>query len=153
MSGLKKTAIVLVAVLAAAQLIRPDRTNPPTDASRTFQAQAETSDELGAILDRACRDCHSNGTVWHWYTQIAPVSWLMAAGVKKGRDAINFSIWGTYPPSQQRALLAMSCQDVASARMPGFYTWVRPETALSMADVETICAAARQTGTATAGSR
>jgi hypothetical protein len=33
-----------------------------------------TANGLGAILDRACSDCHSNGTVWPWYTQIAPVS-------------------------------------------------------------------------------
>ena len=88
---LKQAAVVFVIALAAAQLVRPDRTNPATDPSRTIGAHAGTASELVAVLDRACGDCHSNDTVWPWYTQIAPASWLMAYGVKEGRKAVNFS--------------------------------------------------------------
>ena len=138
-------ATVAVAVLfAAAQLIRPDRNNPPTDATRTIQAHVGTTSELVAVLDRSCRDCHSNNTVWPWYTQIAPLSWLMARGVAEGRKAVNFSEWASYPPDVQRTLLSVSCQDATSGKMPGPYTFVRPETKLSPHDIETICAAARQ---------
>jgi len=141
---LKRAALVFVAIVAMAQLIRPERANPPTDVSRTIQAQLGPTSGLVAVLDRSCRDCHSNGTVWPWYTQIAPVSWLMASGVATGRQAINFSEWAAYSPEQQRALLAASCDDVTSGKMPGPYTLLRPETRLSPKDVETICAAARQ---------
>jgi len=154
MSGaLKKAAVAFVVVLVGAQFVRPDRTNPPTDPSRTIQSQAGTASELGSILDRACGDCHSNETVWPWYTEVAPVSWLMALGVTKGREAVNFSEWAAYPPAQQRSLLAFSCQDVRTNRMPGPYTLVRPETKLSEADVETICAAGRIADIAESGSR
>jgi len=141
--GLKKTAVVFAVILIGAQFVRPDRTNPPTDVNSTIQSQPGTSPELGAVLDRACRDCHSNDTVWPWYTQIAPVSWLMALGVERGREAVNFSEWATYPQGQQLALLALSCQDATAGKMPGPYTLVRPETALSEADIATICAASR----------
>jgi hypothetical protein len=138
---LKQAAIIFIVVLAAAQLVRPERANPPTDVSRTIQAHVGTANGLGAILDRSCRDCHSNGTVWPWYTQIAPVSWLMAYGVSKGRKAVNFSEWGGYPPELQRAMLAASCQDVSTGKMPGPYTLLHPETRLSAQDIQTICAA------------
>jgi hypothetical protein len=141
---LMQAALVLVVVFAAAQLVRPERANPPTDVSRTIQAHVGTTSELAAILDRACRDCHSNGTVWPWYTQIAPVSWLMAYGVSKGRNAVNFSEWAAYPLHQQRATLVASCQDVSAGKMPGVYTLLHPEMRLSAQDIETICAAARQ---------
>jgi hypothetical protein len=141
---LKQAALVLVVVVAAAQLVRPERANPPTDASRTIQAHVGTSSELAAILDRSCRDCHSNGTAWPWYTQIAPVSWLMAYGVTKGRKAVNFSEWAAYPLDQQRAALVASCQDVSAGKMPGVYALLRPETRLSAQDIETICVVARQ---------
>ena len=138
-------ATVAVAVLfAAAQLIRPDRHNPPTDPSRTIQAHPGTARELAAVLDRSCRDCHSNNTVWPRYTQVAPLSWLMARAVADGRKAVNFSEWAGYPPEVQRTLLAVSCQDVSSGKMPGVYTLVRPETKLSPQDIDTICAGARQ---------
>lgn len=136
--------IVLVAAFAAAQLIRPDRTNPVTDASRTIQAQAGTTSALVAVLDRSCRDCHSNETVWPGYTQVAPLSWLMAYGVAQGRKAVNFSEWASYPPQRRRELLVASCQDASSGKMPGSpYTLLHPEAQLSARDIETICAAVR----------
>jgi hypothetical protein len=144
----KQAAIVFVAVLAAAQFVRFERANPPTDPSRTIQAQVGAVSGLVAILDRACSDCHSNSTVWPWYTQIAPLSWAMAYGVKEGRKAVNFSEWTTYQPEVQRKLLVASCQDAKNGKMPGSYTWLHPEMRLSSQDVETICGAARPAETA-----
>ena len=140
----KQAAVVFVIVFAAAQLVRPERANPATDATRTIQAHPGTTSELVAVLDRSCRDCHSNATVWPWYTQLAPLSWLMARGVAEGRKAVNFSEWAGYPPDVQRTLLSVSCQDVSNGKMPGPYTLLRPETRLSPQDIETICAAAHQ---------
>jgi heme-binding protein len=140
---LKQAAIVFVVIFAAAQLVRPSRANPRTDSSRTIQAH-ETTRGLATVLDRSCGDCHSNATVWPWYTQVAPVSWLMAYGVTKGRNAVNFSEWGSYSPEQQRILLGLSCQDASEGKMPGPYAWLRPETRLSAQDIAMVCAAARQ---------
>jgi hypothetical protein len=140
---LKQAAVILGVVFVAAQFVRPGRSNPTTEPGRTIQAHAGTTSELAAVLDRSCRDCHSNNTVWPWYTQIAPVSWLMARGVAEGRKAVNFSDWASYPPDVQRTLLSVSCEDARSGKMPGPYTLVRPETTLSPQDIETICAAAR----------
>ena len=150
---LKQAAGALVVVFAAAQLVRPDRTNPPTDITRTIQAQAGTSLELASVLNRSCRDCHSNGTVWPGYTRVAPLSWLMSYGVKTGRAAVNFSEWAGYPPELQRTLLSLSCQDASTGKMPGAYTLLRPETKLSPQDVETICAARRKADADAAGRR
>jgi hypothetical protein len=140
---LKQAAVVLVVVFAAAQFVRPSRTNPPTDGTRTIQADEATTG-LAAVLDRSCGDCHSNATVWPWFTHVAPLSWLMAYGVTKGRTVVNFSEWHSYSPGQQRILLGLSCQDASQGRMPGAYAWLRPETRLSAQDIATICAAARQ---------
>jgi len=141
---LKWAAVAVVAVFAAAQLIRPERTNPPTDEGRTIQAHAATASGLAAVLDRSCSDCHSNATVWPWYTEIAPLSWLMVYSVNEGRKVVNFSEWGSYQPERQRKLLSASCQTASEGKMPGPYTLVRPETKLSSQDIETICTAARQ---------
>jgi len=138
---LKQAAVVLVIAFAAAQLVRPERANPAIDATRTIRAHVGTTIELASVLDRSCRDCHSNATVWPWYTHVAPASWLMAYGVTKGRKAVNFSEWAAYSAEQQRLLLAVSCDDARSGKMPGPYTLLRPETRLSDRDIETICAA------------
>src|SRR3989442_300034 len=98
---LTQIALVLVTLFAAAQLVRPARTNPPTDPRHPIGAQVGTTSPLVPVLDRSCLDCHSNATVWPWYTEVAPLSWLMARGVSEGRKAVNFSEWSTYSPSQQ----------------------------------------------------
>ena len=141
---LKQAAVVLVVIFVASQLIRPDRTNPPTDTGRTIQAQAGTASGLAAVLDRSCRDCHSNNTVWPSYAQVAPLSWLMARAVAEGRKAVNFSEWAAYSPEQQRLMLAVSYDDATSGKMPGAYTFFKPDTRLSAQDIQTICAAARE---------
>jgi hypothetical protein len=71
MRRLKPIAVAFIVVFAAAQLVRPDRVNPPTDPSRTIQAHVASNSGLVAVLDRACGDCHSNATVWPWYTHVA----------------------------------------------------------------------------------
>ena len=141
---LKRVAVALIVVFAAAQLIRPGRANPPIDAQRTIQAHVATGSTLPAILDRACRDCHSNATVWPWYTQVAPLSWLMAYAVRQGRQVVNFSEWTAYAPAQQARLLAATCHAVTEGQMPGgAWTLLHPEARLSAQEIETICAAAR----------
>lgn len=140
---LKQGAVVFVVIFAAAQLIRPARANPPTDASRTIQAALGPASALPAVLDRACGDCHSNKAVSSWYTQVAPLSWLMASSVAKGREAVNFSEWAGYQPDVQRTLLSASCDDAMAGKMPGPYTLFRSDAKLSPQDIDTICAAAK----------
>lgn len=143
---LMQAAVVLVVLFAVAQLVRPPQTNRPIDPGRTLQAHAGTAPTLVAVIDRSCADCHSNVATTRWYTRVAPLSWLMAYSVGKGREALNFSEWGTYPPARQRQLLAAVCSDVSAGKMPGAYTMFRPETRLSPQDVETVCAAVQQIG-------
>ena len=107
---LTQAAVVFIVVLAAAQFVRPVRANPAIDVSRTIQAQAS---ELGAVLDRSCRDCHSNATVWPGYTQVAPLSWLMSYAVTKGREVVNFSEW-----NRSYELALYSGQSIRTGNMP-----------------------------------
>jgi hypothetical protein len=138
-----RVAAIAVVVLAAAQLIRPDHSSPATDPSRTIHAQRPADSSLATVLDRACNDCHSHQTRWPWYTQVAPVSWVMAYAVKEGRRAVNYSDWAAYSPERQRMLLLKSCQDVTAGRMPGgAWTTLHSEARLTNRDVDTICAAA-----------
>jgi hypothetical protein len=137
---LKQAALVLVIAFAAAQLIRPSHANPPIDPARAIPAQMAA---LQAVVDRSCGDCHTNATMWPSAAQVAPLSWLMARSISEGRKAVNFSEWTTYSRGVQRTLLSASCDDARSGKMPGPYTWVKPETRLSPQDIETICEAAR----------
>jgi hypothetical protein len=90
---LKRSGVVLVVLLALIQAVRPAKTNPPIDETKTMKANATMSAEVAAIFERACNDCHSNKTTWPWYSQIAPVSWLLVDDVNSGRKGLSLSEW------------------------------------------------------------
>ncbi len=66
-----------------------DHTNP-TVAGEPVWDSPQTAD----LFYRACGDCHSHQTVWPWYSNVAPVSWLVQRDVDEGREHFNVSQWG-----------------------------------------------------------
>src|SRR5258708_4794459 len=45
------------------------------------------------VFERACINCHSEKTHWPWYSQVAPVSWVVENDVKQARNHLNLSRW------------------------------------------------------------
>jgi hypothetical protein len=132
---LKWTAIVLASGFIIIQLVRPARTNPATDASRTIQSHIEVPANVDAILKRACNDCHSNETKWPWYSNIAPVSWLVNHDVNEGRRHLNFSEWGSYDERRADKKLDEIEEEVEHGGMPlPIYVSMHPEAKLSDED-------------------
>ncbi|MGA7671851.1 MAG: heme-binding domain-containing protein [Nitrolancea sp.] len=88
----------------------PPATNPVTwDSPQTKQLAME-----------ACGDCHSNQTTWPWYSNIAPMSWLVQEHVDHGRQILNFS---NFSPNQRGADRA--ARAVQNGSMPpGYYTLI-----------------------------
>ena len=133
---------VAIAALIVAQFIQPERTNPPADPSASFDAVAMPPRQVAAVIGRACRDCHSNQTVWPWYSRIAPVSWLVASDVKEGRAKLNFSQWNIYSPEMTGIRLGEIYKEVKNGGMPpAYYVPIHPETKVTPAEVSTICSA------------
>jgi Haem-binding domain len=84
--------IILITVFLLIQFIPlgKDHTNPPVVSEPKWDSP-QTRD----LAKRACFDCHSNDTIWPWYSNIAPVSWLVYYDAVGGRNRMNFSNWTT----------------------------------------------------------
>ena len=140
--GLKYGAGVFAAALIVSQFIQPERTNPAADPGASFEAVARPPREVAAVIGRACRDCHSNRTVWPWYSHVSPVSWLVAGDVKEGRAKLNFSQWNIYSPEMTSIKLGEICEEVKKGEMPPrYYLPMHPETKVTAAEVSAICSA------------
>jgi mono/diheme cytochrome c family protein len=63
-------------------------TNPPNTGEPPW-----SSPQTRELFRRACFDCHSNETGWRWYSNVAPVSWLVQRDVNGGRSHLNFTEW------------------------------------------------------------
>jgi cytochrome c551/c552 len=132
--------IVLVVLFLVIQFIRPARTNPPVDESQTIFARTQMTPQVAAILERSCRDCHSNKTVWPWYTNVAPISWWLTNHVNEGRQNLNLSEWGTLDRDRQDRKLRQICDEVSDGVMPlSSYLPMHPQARLSDQDKKTLC--------------
>jgi hypothetical protein len=134
---LERSCLAALVVFAGVQFI-PPVIRPERQAAPTYRFEYGMNPQIGAIFRRACKDCHSNETRWPWYSHVAPVSWIVARDVKKGREKLNFSEWSlrtrfTNEPQE-------ICDAVANGSMPlRGYRLLHPETALSLDDIEVIC--------------
>ena len=87
------------------------------------------------ILDRACRDCHSNETRWPWYSNVAPVSWFVIDHVNHGRSHFNYSAWARYSAREKVELLKAMAEapiDPNNPMLPPKHRdrWIQAELAL-----------------------
>lgn len=88
---LLKLALIGVAVVFIAIQFVPygrDHDNPPV----TGEPDWDSAVTKQLAVD-ACFSCHSNETDWPWYSNVAPLSWLVQKDIDEGREALNFSEW------------------------------------------------------------
>ena len=96
MSISKKIVIGLALVFIFMQFFTIDKANPPVEAGVDMVNVEQVPTEIAGILKTSCYDCHTNESLYPWYTNIAPVSWWIKKHINEGRDELNFSEWGSY---------------------------------------------------------
>ena len=117
--------IGVVIILILIQFWPLNLTNPPVLSEPEWDGE-RTRD----IAERACFDCHSNETVWPWYSHIVPMGNLQEKDVLDGRAVLNFSEWEqTCCTEEQRDKMA---EVVNSREMPiPYYIILHPEADLT----------------------
>lgn len=110
--GSKLALAVALLAPVAIQFAPVERTNPPVE------AELEAPPAVHALLRRACYDCHSHQTRWPWYSRVAPISWVVAADVRRGRAALNFSEWETLTAERRARLAEEMWEEVRDGGMP-----------------------------------
>jgi hypothetical protein len=99
----------LLALLVLIQFVPygRDHTNPAPTKAVALPTAAQR-----AIFTKACADCHSFDTEWLWYTNVAPVSWLVQSDVDGGREGLNLSTWDRPQPSIDDVVEAIAGGDM-----------------------------------------
>ena len=129
-------AIIVVGVLIQLVPFGHQHTNPAV-----IQEPAWDSPQTRELTKRACYDCHSNETIWPWYSNIAPVSWLNQRDVNDGRNHLNFSQWNK---PQRHAGHAI--EEIQKGDMPlWFYLPMHPAARLSDAEKAALVAGLQKT--------
>ena len=118
-----RIVIAAIIILAAMQVVPygRDHSNPPI-----LQGPRWDNPATRELFFRTCKNCHSNETQWPWYSNIAPVSWLVQSDVDKGRSRFNISEWGEAVNKGDEAAELISKGEMP----PWFYLPLHPEAQL-----------------------
>jgi mono/diheme cytochrome c family protein len=134
-----RVALAAVAAFALIQLVPYGRShaNPPVRSQPRWDS-ARTQ----ALFARACGACHSNLTTWPWYSDVAPVSWLVQHDVEDGRARFNVSAWRQQPQPDAGEVAEVT----RSGEMPPLqFTLVHSEARLSSAEKAALAAGLQRT--------
>jgi hypothetical protein len=89
-------------------------------------------DSVQQILKTSCYDCHSNNTVYPWYSYIQPVSWWLNDHIIEGKKELNFSEFANYNLARQYRKLEEISKEVKDDEMPlSSYTIIHRNAKLS----------------------
>ena len=139
MKFIKIVFIILSVAFIIAQFVPVDKSNPKFDTKLDLINMENPPENIAQILRTTCYDCHSNETVWPWYSNIAPVSWVVAKHVEEGRDNFNFSFWGEYDQDDKSYAVEEIIEEMEEGDMPiPGYDLTHPDAKLTMEQKESL---------------
>ncbi|MEO6051246.1 MAG: heme-binding domain-containing protein [Pyrinomonadaceae bacterium] len=141
----KVFCVAILAGLVVIQFFGIDKTNPPVVQGETLESAVSVSPDASQIMVRSCNDCHTNTTIFPWYTYVQPVGWFMKNHIDDGRRKLNFSVFNTYPVKKKAKKLEEICEQVESKEMPlPSYLWIHRPAVLSESEAKALCDWAKQ---------
>lgn len=128
----KKIFAIAILVLVLIQFIKIDTnitlSNPENDFIKVTNAPLS----IEQILVASCYDCHSDYTVYTWYSKIAPISWYLDNHIKGGKKHLNFSNWSAYTPEKKAKKIKENIENLEENKMPlKSYTLIHREAKLT----------------------
>ncbi len=125
-----KIILIIVAVLVLIQLVPYGKNH---DNPQVIKEPKWDSPKTRELFFRSCGDCHSNETKWPWYSNVAPISWLVSRDVFEGREHFNVSEWGRKAKNEGDE----AYEEVKDGDMPmKIYLIAHPEARLSDSEKE-----------------
>ncbi|RXG30814.1 heme-binding domain-containing protein [Leeuwenhoekiella marinoflava] len=139
MVWIKRLLILALIALIVIQFIPVEKNEGGYESLNVFVAETKPSDEVAAILKSACYDCHSNQTVYPWYSNLAPASFYLADHVDNGKRHLNFSAWDAYSTKRKDHKLDELIEEVEAGEMPlESYMLIHSEATLDAAQTEAL---------------
>jgi hypothetical protein len=115
---LRKILMVVILLLIIIQFIRPTRNESTAVSPNDIAMAYPVPQEIQTILKTACYNCHSNNTIYPWYTNIQPVGWWLQKHVNDAKKELNFSEFGTYTEKRAKHKFDEIVDEVSEGGMP-----------------------------------
>lgn len=135
MSRLKIGLVLLLVILVAFQFVQPARNKSVQASTQGIASVISIPENVQAILQNSCYDCHSNNTRYPWYATLQPGAWWMASHIEEGKAELNFDEFGNYSKRRQISKLKAIQGSIEDESMPlPSYTFIHSGASLSKTD-------------------
>jgi hypothetical protein len=139
MSIKNKILLTILTVLILIQFIKPAKNQSLAPGPNDIFANYTAADSTKRLIQTACYDCHSNNTVYPWYSEIQPVAWWLADHVNEGKSELNFSEFASYEPKKADHKLEEVVEMIREGEMPlKSYTLIHGDAKLSVEQKKSI---------------
>lgn len=113
-------SVIFIVVILILQLLIVKRENPKETNIPAWDSQFTKNTFM-----KACADCHSNQTVWPWYSYVPPFSFIIYRDVIEGREHFNISEYINEKANK-------AGHEFESGAMPvGIYILMHPDASIS----------------------
>lgn len=128
----KKILLTIVLLIAAMQVVVIKKSVPETGPELEYIQAERVPADIAGLIKASCYDCHSYKTNYPWYSNIAPVSWILNNHIREGREHLNFSLWGEFSTKNQQAIKRECMEVLGNNEMPlKSYRFMHAEARLS----------------------
>ncbi len=114
---LKYFGIGILGLLIIAPILHSPQ-NLSNDLSNDISKKFPVPDTIRQILKISCNDCHSNLTVYPWYTKVQPFGWWIQHHIDEGKRELNFNEFSSYSISRQFHKLEKIKEEMQEHGMP-----------------------------------
>jgi len=130
---------ILLIALIAIQFFHPKKNEAAGDQPNALAKVHAVPENIEGILKKACNDCHSNNTIYPWYSKIQPVDWWMDNHVKEGKGHFNFDEYTNRALRYQYHKMEEVIEQVKEGLMPlDSYTWMHKDAILTQQEKDAL---------------
>ena len=115
---LRRTFQILIVAFIIIQFFRPAKNRSVGISNNDITKLYTVPADVQSILKTSCYDCHSNNTIYPWYSYIQPVAWWLNGHIKDGKRGLNFSEFAGYRIRKQYKRLEDINELVKKNEMP-----------------------------------
>jgi hypothetical protein len=128
----KKILVVLLIALVIIQFFHPKKNISTSPSPNAVAEVYNTPEDVKQILATSCNDCHSNNTVYPWYSKVQPVAWWLNNHINDGKNELNFDDFKNFSPRRQYNKLEEVEKQIKEGDMPlNSYTWIHKNSILT----------------------
>jgi Haem-binding domain len=132
---IKRILVFLLFTLIVIQFIHPKPNKASGDQPNYIGKVFPVPEDVKAILQKACNDCHSNNTRYPWYSNIQPVDWWLDSHIKDGKNDMNLDEYINRSLRYQYNKMKQAIDLVKKGEMPlNSYTWIHKDAILTEAE-------------------